>query len=59
MPGILTACILNVWAVADAAPELQDAATLVTKKEGGQGAVREICEVILKAKKKWPDLVGN
>jgi 3-deoxy-D-manno-octulosonate 8-phosphate phosphatase (KDO 8-P phosphatase) len=46
-------------AVADAAPELQDAATLVTKKEGGQGAVREICELILKAKKKWPDLVGN
>jgi 3-deoxy-D-manno-octulosonate 8-phosphate phosphatase (KDO 8-P phosphatase) len=46
-------------AVADAAPELQDAATLVTKKGGGQGAVREICELILKAKKQWPNPAGN
>ncbi|MGD2125177.1 MAG: HAD hydrolase family protein [Desulfobacteraceae bacterium] len=41
-------------AVADAAPELRHAATFVTKNGGGRGAVRELCELILKAKKKWP-----
>jgi 3-deoxy-D-manno-octulosonate 8-phosphate phosphatase (KDO 8-P phosphatase) len=46
-------------AVADAAPELQEAATLVTTKGGGQGAVREMCELILKAKKQWPLPAGN
>jgi YrbI family 3-deoxy-D-manno-octulosonate 8-phosphate phosphatase len=46
-------------AVADAAPELQVAATVVTQKGGGQGAVREICELILKAKKQWPHPAGD
>ncbi|MEJ2726079.1 MAG: HAD-IIIA family hydrolase [Deltaproteobacteria bacterium] len=46
-------------AVADAVPELQERATLVTQKGGGQGAVREICELILKAKKQWPHRAGN
>lgn len=41
-------------AVADAAAEVRDAATYVTKKKGGRGAVREICELILKAQQKWP-----
>jgi 3-deoxy-D-manno-octulosonate 8-phosphate phosphatase (KDO 8-P phosphatase) len=46
-------------AVADAAPELQVAATVVTQKGGGRGAVREICELILKAKKQWPRPAGD
>jgi len=46
-------------AVADAAPELQVAATVVTQKGGGLGAVREICELILKAKKQWPYPAGD
>jgi len=41
-------------AVNDAAMEVRDAATLVTRKPGGRGAVRELCELILKAKGLWP-----
>ncbi len=42
-------------AVADAVAEVRDAASYVTKNKGGHGAVREICELILKAQKRWPD----
>lgn len=42
-------------AVADAAPEVLEAASYVTKQKGGKGAVREICELILKAQQRWPD----
>jgi 3-deoxy-D-manno-octulosonate 8-phosphate phosphatase (KDO 8-P phosphatase) len=35
-------------AVADAAPEVRHAAGLITKNGGGNGAVREVCEMILK-----------
>ena len=42
-------------AVADAVPELLEEATLVTEKNGGAGAVREVCDWILKAGHKWPD----
>jgi 3-deoxy-D-manno-octulosonate 8-phosphate phosphatase (KDO 8-P phosphatase) len=41
-------------AVADAVPELRQAATFTTKSRGGAGAVREVCELILKAKDLWP-----
>ncbi len=41
-------------AVADAAPEVRQAASFTTKCCGGSGAVREVCEVILKAKGLWP-----
>ena len=40
-------------AVADAAEEVRDAARYVTQKKGGDGAVREVCELILKARGKW------
>ena len=40
-------------AVADAAPEVLDHAHWTTKKPGGHGAVREICEAILKARGDW------
>jgi len=40
-------------AVADAAPEVIAAAEWVTRLRGGRGAVREICETILKARGDW------
>jgi 3-deoxy-D-manno-octulosonate 8-phosphate phosphatase (KDO 8-P phosphatase) len=41
-------------AVADAVTEVREAATFTTKSRGGYGAVREVCEAILKAKNLWP-----
>jgi 3-deoxy-D-manno-octulosonate 8-phosphate phosphatase (KDO 8-P phosphatase) len=40
-------------AVANAVPEVKHAAHLVTKRSGGDGAVREVIEYILKAQGKW------
>ena len=39
-------------AVADAMDEVRAAASLTTKNKGGHGAVREICDRILRAQKK-------
>ncbi len=39
--------------VRDAAPGMSDYVDYVTEKPGGAGAVREVCELILKAKKQW------
>lgn len=41
------------FSVADAVPEVKSHADIVTEKNGGEGAVREICERILKAKQLW------
>lgn len=46
-------------AVRDAAAEVRRAAHLVTRRRGGKGAVREVCELILKAQGKWADLTGE
>jgi 3-deoxy-D-manno-octulosonate 8-phosphate phosphatase (KDO 8-P phosphatase) len=43
-------------AVADACEEARQAAHYVTEKEGGKGAVREVCEMILRAKGKWDEI---
>ncbi len=40
-------------AVANGAPEARRAAHYVTRRRGGEGAVREVVEIILKAQKKW------
>lgn len=40
-------------AVADSAQELQANAHYVTRHPGGHGAVREVCELILKAQGQW------
>ncbi len=40
-------------AVSDAAVELRGAADLITKNKGGRGAVREVCEWLLKCQGKW------
>lgn len=39
---------------ANAAPEARAAAMYVSSKNGGHGAVREACELLLKAKSRWP-----
>jgi 3-deoxy-D-manno-octulosonate 8-phosphate phosphatase (KDO 8-P phosphatase) len=44
-------------AVADATPETISAAHYVTKLPGGAGAVREVCELILRAHGRWAELM--
>lgn len=40
-------------AVADASADIKSCAAIVTAMPGGKGAVREICDAILKAKNLW------
>lgn len=44
-------------AVADACPELREAAHLVTSLPGGHGAVRELIETILKHQRRWDEVI--
>ena len=44
-------------AVFNAAPEIKQAASYVTLRLGGRGAVREVTELILKAQGKWEETV--
>ena len=44
-------------AVADACSEVRQAAHYVTELGGGLGAVRETIEIILKAQRRWDDLI--
>jgi 3-deoxy-D-manno-octulosonate 8-phosphate phosphatase (KDO 8-P phosphatase) len=46
-------------AVADAAPEVLEAAHWITKAPGGHGAVREVCEAILKARGAWQNYLDQ
>ena len=46
-------------AVADAAPEALAAADWITDSPGGRGAVREVIELILKARGMWRDLLAG
>jgi 3-deoxy-D-manno-octulosonate 8-phosphate phosphatase (KDO 8-P phosphatase) len=46
-------------AVLNAAPEIKQAASYITLREGGRGAVREVCELILKAQGKWGEIVES
>ena len=45
-------------AVADAVPEVLAAAHWVTSLPGGHGAVRQVCDLLLKAQGKWADIVS-
>ena len=45
-------------AVADAVEEVREAADFITKSNGGFGAVREACELILKCQGKWRDALA-
>jgi 3-deoxy-D-manno-octulosonate 8-phosphate phosphatase (KDO 8-P phosphatase) len=44
-------------AVADAVDETKQAAHYVTQLKGGHGAVREVCELILKTQGQWEELM--
>ncbi|MFA5311502.1 MAG: HAD-IIIA family hydrolase [Candidatus Omnitrophota bacterium] len=46
-------------AVANACPEIKNAASYITVKHGGRGAVREIAELILKSQGKWDAIIKN
>jgi 3-deoxy-D-manno-octulosonate 8-phosphate phosphatase (KDO 8-P phosphatase) len=43
-------------AVRDAAADTRNIAHYVTKERGGRGAVREVCEIILKVQDHWKDV---
>jgi len=45
--------------VADASEELKGSVDYVTERAGGRGAVREVCELILKAQGKWEDATSR
>jgi 3-deoxy-D-manno-octulosonate 8-phosphate phosphatase (KDO 8-P phosphatase) len=44
-------------AVGNARPEVKQSAHWTTEARGGHGAVREVCEYILKAKGIWPEIL--
>lgn len=46
-------------APADAAPEALEAAHYVASRNGGRGAVREVVELILRAREEWDRIVGR
>jgi 3-deoxy-D-manno-octulosonate 8-phosphate phosphatase (KDO 8-P phosphatase) len=46
-------------AVADAAPEVKAAAHWVTTLPGGKAAVREVCDLLLKAQGKWEEIMSH
>ncbi|PQO32160.1 phenylphosphate carboxylase subunit delta [Bremerella cremea] len=54
--GVIRLAGLGI-AVADAADEVKAAADYTTKTPGGKGAIREVVELILKAKKVWNDII--
>ena len=45
--------------VADAVPEVKEVAHYTTKRKGGKGAVREVCDLILEAKGVHGSLLGK
>ncbi|MCM2266664.1 MAG: HAD hydrolase family protein [Elusimicrobiales bacterium] len=45
-------------APANALPEVKRAAHLVTAKDGGMGAVREVCDFLLKSQGHWGTVMG-
>jgi len=45
--------------VSDGAPEVKKAAHLVTKSTGGQGAIRELVETLLKSQNRWDELLQS
>lgn len=45
--------------VADADEEAKIASMMITKNKGGRGAVREVCDFILKAKGLWEGIVDG
>lgn len=44
-------------AVFNACPEIKTLAHYITLREGGRGAIREVVEIILKAKGRWQEVI--
>ena len=44
-------------AVPNASEEVRKAASLITRRRGGEGALREIVEIILKSQRKWKNAI--
>jgi 3-deoxy-D-manno-octulosonate 8-phosphate phosphatase (KDO 8-P phosphatase) len=57
LPALLGAGL--AVAVGDAVAEVKAAAHMVTRSPGGRGAVREVCEALLKAQGKWTAGIGR
>ena len=55
---LLKICGLSVT-VADADDEIKALVMMVTKKRGGKGAVREVCDLLLKAKGFWEEIIDG
>jgi 3-deoxy-D-manno-octulosonate 8-phosphate phosphatase (KDO 8-P phosphatase) len=55
---VLVRCGLPV-AVADACAEVRDQARFITRNPGGQGAVREVVELILRCQGSWAKLLAR
>jgi len=53
---ILKICGIPVT-VPDSCEEVKNFALYITKKDGGKGAVREVCELILKSKGLWKNAI--
>lgn len=45
-------------AVADAAAEIREGATITTREAGGRGAIREVAEWLLKEQNKWKNTLA-
>ncbi|MCM8791905.1 MAG: HAD-IIIA family hydrolase [Candidatus Omnitrophica bacterium] len=56
--GLMRRAGLSI-AVFNACPEVKACAHYITLKEGGRGAVREVAELILKAKGLWNDMIKD
>ena len=46
-------------ATGNARPEVKAIAHYVTRHAGGQGAVREVVELLLKAQNRWPEILKH
>ena len=46
-------------APSDALPEVREMADYVTACEGGRGAVREVCDMIIKGRGEWEEVVAR
>jgi 3-deoxy-D-manno-octulosonate 8-phosphate phosphatase (KDO 8-P phosphatase) len=55
---MFTESVLRI-AVADAVKEVREASDFITKMKGEHGAVREVCELILKSQGKWRDFLDD
>ena len=47
------------FAPANSAPEVLDICDIPLTRKGGEGAVREAIEIILKAQDKWNEILGR